>query len=97
MLNLWSQRDLSSIGKVTLVKSFGLSQLVYHFQILPNPPQNFVKELESYIFNFTWSSKPDIVKRRTLIAPISEGGLKATYVSSFINGLKMLLGKQIFK
>lgn len=88
VLNLWSQRDLSPIGKITLVKSFGLSQLVYLFQILPNPPQNFVKELESYIFNFIWSGKPDKVKRRTLIAPISEGGLKATHVSSFINSLK---------
>lgn len=88
IFNLWSQRDLTPIGKITLVKSFGISQLVYLFQILPNPPDKFIKDVESCIFNFIWNGKRDKIKRTTLIAPISEGGLNVTHISTFIHSLK---------
>lgn len=88
LLNLWSRRDLTPIGKITIVKSFAISQLVYLFQVLPNPPDSFIKQIERIIFNFIWSGKPDKVKRSTLIATIPNGGLNALHISSFINSLK---------
>ena len=96
LLNLWSQRDLTPMGKITIVKSFGLSQFVYLFQTLPNPPNHFLKALETCIFNFIWSGKPDKVKRSTLIAPIVNGGLNATHLLSFVNSLKCSWVKRYF-
>ena len=87
-LNLWSTRDLTPIGRITIIKTFALSQLTFLFQVLPNPPSTFIKELETYLFRFIWAGKPDKIKRTTLINTLDQGGLGATHISSFINGLK---------
>ena len=88
MLHLWSSRDLTPIGKNILVKTFALSQLVYLFLVLPNPPEHFINELESIIYGFIWAGKPDKIKRAVLINPIQRGGLKVIHVRTFINSLK---------
>lgn len=74
LLNIWSQRDMTPIGKITIVKTIGLYQFIYLFQTLPNPPNPFIKEIESCIFSFIWSGNNDKVKRSLVIAPISKGG-----------------------
>lgn len=54
LLNLWSTRDLTAIGGITIVKTLGLSQLV---QVLPDPhphltppPEEFLKGAREYYF-----------------------------------------------
>ena len=37
ILGMWSTRDLTPIGKITIIKSLVLSDLVYLFSVLPNP------------------------------------------------------------
>lgn len=46
-LRIWATRDLTPIGRNIIVKSLGLSQLVYLFLVLPNPPSSFIKEVET--------------------------------------------------
>ena len=58
LLQIWSQRDLTPNGKITIVKTFGLSQLVFLLSVLPSSPTSFSKEVERAIFNFIWSGKP---------------------------------------
>lgn len=86
-LRLWSSRDVTPIGRITLVKSLALSQLVSLFLVLPDPPVSFIKDLESMIFVFIWQGNPDKVKRSVLINDIQKGGLKAIHIKSFINSL----------
>ena len=88
LLALWSQRDLTPLGKVTIVKSLGLSQFVYLFQVLPDPPVEFVKELERIIFKFIWAGKPEKIKCLTLYNPTFAGGLGVTHIPGFIRSLK---------
>lgn len=88
LLGVWSQRDLTPMGKVTIVKALGLSQLVYLFQILPNPPQEFITELDAIIFRFIWSGKPEKIRRSSMIGTISSGGLNVTHTKYFIHSLK---------
>ncbi|KAJ8044592.1 LINE-1 retrotransposable element ORF2 protein [Holothuria leucospilota] len=87
-LRVWASRDLTPIGRNIIVKTFGLSQLVYLFLVLPKPPKTFIKELDCTIFDFIWGGNPDKVKRSAIINPVSSGGLKVTHISSFINSLK---------
>ena len=37
-LNIWSQRNITLYGKITIIKTFALSQLVYVMSVLPSPP-----------------------------------------------------------
>ena len=88
VLNLWSMRDLTPIGKITIIKSFALSQLVYLFTVLPNPPNYFMVELQRTLYNFIWSSKNHKVKHLSLINDYEGGGLRMLHIESFINSLK---------
>ena len=66
LLNLWSSRDLTPIGKILIIKTFAISQLVYLLTVLPNPPISFFKELDTLFHKFIWSKKPDKIKRSVL-------------------------------
>ena len=95
-LRIWTSRDLTPIGRNIIVKSFGLSQLVFLFLVLPNPPKAFIKEVESTIFDFIWGGNPDKVRRSVVINPISSGGLNVTNINSFVNSLKCTWIKRYF-
>ena len=87
-LRLWSVRDITPIGKILLIKSFALSQLVFLFMVLPNPPSNYFDELNKLFFNFIWNHKPDKVKRTVLCNTKENGGLNMIDVRIFANSLK---------
>ena len=44
--------------------------------ILPTPTTDIMKEIESILYTFVWSHKPERIKRKVLIGPVSQGGLK---------------------
>ncbi|MGI9312030.1 MAG: RNA-directed DNA polymerase, partial [Alphaproteobacteria bacterium] len=88
-LNVWATRDITPIGKITILKSFGISQLVFLLTVLPNPPDNFIKDVNSIIYKFIWSNKPDKIKRDTLSLPYSEGGLNMLNLDYFKYALKI--------
>jgi hypothetical protein len=54
---------LTLFGKVTLIKSLIVPQLTYLLSVLPNPGQNYLKDIDSLIFNFLWDNKPPKIKR----------------------------------
>lgn len=89
MLNVWSNRVLTPIGRNIIVKSFALLQLVYLFQVLPDPPDTFINEVQTTSFDFIWSKNPDKVRRRTMYNDYSNSGLKITHVRTFMYALKI--------
>ena len=46
ILNLWSYRDLTYIGKVTVIKTLALPILVQRLTVLPNPPYSVLNDIE---------------------------------------------------
>ena len=46
LLNIWQQRNLSLIGKITIMKTLALSKLVFLFTSLPNPKEAFFYNLK---------------------------------------------------
>ena len=74
MLNLWSGRRLSILGRIAIVKTLALSKLVYNCSVL-DTPTDFAKEVNKVIFPFIWNFKPDKIKRNTLTGPVFKGGL----------------------
>jgi len=95
-LQIWKRRNLTLIGKITLIKTFALSKLVYPFSVFPNPSESFFKELDSVLFNFVWNGKPDKIKRKTLILPYSEGGLGFPDCRVFCEVLKIVWVKRFY-
>jgi hypothetical protein len=55
ILNLWSYRDLTYIGKVTVIKTLALPILVQCLTVLPNPPDSILNDIEKIFYKFLWS------------------------------------------
>ena len=76
----WSRRGLTTLGKILILKTFGISQLIYLFQsvVLGN---NDYKTINKMLYKFVWNrhylaaKAPERIKRNIMITKIKEGGL----------------------
>ena len=81
---IWSKRKLTLLGKVTIIKTFMLSQLMFLSTTLPvSVPGSFFRKVDSILYNFLWDGRPDKVRRDTIIGDYSEGGIKMIHAESF--------------
>ena len=65
-LNTWQRINLTLYGKINLVKTLGISKLIYLASVLP-VPGHYIQEINKLIFNFIWQGKPPKIKRNTII------------------------------
>jgi len=92
-LNVWRQRNLTLQGKILIVKTFGISQLVYSMRatVIKNKD---LKQIELIIFKFVWNIKPNSkkvsgkIKREIMKMDIASGGLSAPDIYSLDLALK---------
>ena len=70
---LWSCQGLSLYGKVTIIKSPLIPKMLYVFSILPSS-EDFIKQLNSFIYNFLWEG-PDKIARLATINDLKQGSL----------------------
>jgi hypothetical protein len=94
ILDMWLQRDLSLIGKITILKSLVFSKIIYQCAVI-TPPPNFIEEIKDLAYSFVWHNKPDKIKRNTIIADYKDGGLKMLDIDSFIKAQKSMWVKKI--
>ena len=76
LLNPWMKRGITPFGRIHLVKTMALSQLVYLMSVLEKPCRRMLKELETIMFNFIWNGKRDRIKRSTMKNLRSAGDCK---------------------
>ena len=94
ILESWKSRKLTLFGKVQIINSLAISQLVYHFTVL-TIPEDIIKRIQTAIFNFIWNKK-DRIKRTNIIGPKSQGGLGLVDVISKVQALKASWIPRIF-
>ena len=61
ILNFWKRRKLTLLGIINMVKSLGLSKLIYNASVL-SLPGNFSKRVDKTILDFIWENKPHKIK-----------------------------------
>ena len=91
----WKKHKLTTIGNITVFKTFILSKLTYLFSVLPNPSSEIIKSLKQQSFEFIWNNKRDKIKRDTLIKPYEEGGLRMVDLNCYVNSLKITWVKRL--
>ena len=82
ILNIWKQRNLTSIGKNLLINSLSSSLFIFNAQI-EIPPTIFIKMVEKVHKDFLWTGVPKIA-HNTLIASYKEGGIKYRDLNCYI-------------
>lgn len=88
VLQKWKRRNLTLLGKVTVIKMLALPILTYPLINLPDPTANTIKSINTELFAFLWNNKPDKIARKVVIQNIEKGGLKMTDIGSFISASK---------
>ena len=94
ILDLWSQRDLSLLGKVAILKSLAFSMITYQCCSLM-VPDCFMENIIDIAYKFLWSGKKDKIKRKTVIANYENGGLKMLDLKSFIIAQRVMWVKRL--
>ena len=74
-LALWRKRKLTLFGKVVIIKTLALSQLMYLAKCIDTPKDDFFTMLNKEMYEFLWDGKTDKIQRKVLIAKLDEGGI----------------------
>ena len=88
-INLWSHRDLTPFGKVTVIKTLILSKIVHLLIALPSPSVKLLNEINSMLYNFLWDGKPDKMKRSIAKLSFLQGGISMVDIRLFDKSLKL--------
>ena len=96
LMNLWSLRDLTPLGRITVLKSLILPTLNHLFSSLPNPKISTIQMLQKKIFAFIWRAKPDKIKRSLIVKNYKQGGLKVPDILETIKSQKISWIRRLF-
>ena len=78
-LDMWSSRSLTLFGKVLIIKSLGLSQILYSVSNT-NVPKDTITTVKGKLFSFLWNKKKDKIKTEGLNQDYDKGGIRMTDV-----------------
>ena len=90
----WSRRSLSILGKILILKTFGISQIIYVMQSMKLNESDF-KILNSILYKFIWNrhfrafKAPERIKRAIVNTPIKLGGLGMLDIAELDKSLKL--------
>ena len=92
-LDMWKPRSLTLVGKILIVKTFAISQLVYRMHTCHIKEEDLIlidRLCYSFIWNSTNNNRPgDKVKRTLLKNEYENGGFKAPCIKSMDSGIKL--------
>ena len=91
----WRRRNLTPLGKITVIKSLLISKLVHLLTALPNPTQPELKQIERLFFSFLWGGKRDPIKRAKVIQNVESGGLNMIDIQAFVRSMKLTWLKRL--
>ena len=95
-LKIWKHRDLSFQGKIHLIKSTGICQMVYAMDMI-HVEDKFINEIDKIVWQFLWSERKYAVKRDICTLPRDMGGLGMTDVLALIKAKTIKFILQVLK
>ena len=101
--SLWSKRKLTLIGKITILKTFGISQFIYIMQSIGISEPNLTK-INKIMFNFIWGPSGENdkkiiekVKREIMCSKYEEGGLNMIDIFKMQNSFLLKWADSLLK
>jgi hypothetical protein len=89
LTKIWSTRNLSLKGKLTIINTLLIPKIIYPSTILNTPKEAFTRA-ENFLSNFLWNWKSPKIKKDVIIRKIKEGGIKVPCIECKINAWKSL-------
>ena len=88
ILSLWTLRKLTLLGKVQVINTLIVPQLLYLCSVLHMPKQ-YIEQYQKIVTKFIWNNKPPKVKYKAMINSSENGGLKLQDINCKKNSLKL--------
>ena len=85
----WSKRDLTPLGKITVIKTILISKIVHILISLPSPSAKILNKINKVLYKFLWGGKPDQIKRTVCVLKPKDGGLGMVDIVTFDKSLKL--------
>ncbi len=85
---IWKARNLSYTGKVHIIKSIGLSNILYSSNMISSEDKH-IKELEHILWTFLWDDKRISVPKDIVFLPRNKGGLNMADVHTMLKVQKI--------
>ena len=101
-LKSWSTRQLTVLGKILIVKTFGISQIIYLMQSMSLSDSHF-KKLNHLLFKFIWNrhflaaKAPERISREIMNKSIKLGGLGMLNIAELDASLKLKALGRLFE
>ena len=90
----WSRRNLSTLGRIVITKTFGISQIIFLMQSIELKPEHF-KAVNSLLYKYIWNrhylaaKAPERIKREIMTKPINKGGFGMLDIVALDDSLKL--------
>ena len=88
IFKLWGKRQLTPLGKITVMKSLIISTITHLLINIPDPPHAFMNDLNKEMYNFLWDGKKNKLRKDVIGRPLEKGGLGMMDINSFLGALK---------
>ena len=95
MIIHWKHRNLTPLGRLTVLKTLLLPTLNHIFASLPNPTDLYIKDLENTFYSFVMGSNAFRLKKGVCIKDLKDGGFKMISIKEFIMSLKLVWMKNV--
>lgn len=89
LFKIWMRRNITPLGRVAVLKSLILSKLIHLWMLLPDPPDDFINNLQKMCFLFIWNGKQDRISRKTTKRSVKNGGLNVPDIKKYIEASKL--------
>ena len=95
ILNKWKYRDLSMQGRILIVKTLALSQVVYLISSICIPKWA-INEINKEFYSFVWRYTRDKISRKVLMNDLNKGGMKMLDLKSFCAAAKAVWCQRLY-
>jgi len=95
VLKEYGKRNLTLMGKVTVINSLALPKIVHAISILPNPKECIVDRIKKMYNDFLWNQKKAKISKCELYKKLENGGLKLRDPEAFMKALKITWVKRL--
>ena len=96
LIKIWQIRNLTVIGKITIIKSLFISKIIHILLSLPSPKDSLFEKIESIFQKFLWNGKPPKFRNQLLEKQVSEGGLQYPNIRYIDATMKISWFKRIY-
>ena len=95
-MNTWKRRHLTPLGRIPVLKTLILSKITHLFLLIPNPREQFMKEMTHRCYNSMWNGSSDRIKWDATNQQVAGRGLDMLEMPMVAKSLKITWMRRLF-